>query len=389
MQKKLIALAVASALAVPAAAMAAGDTTIYGVLDAGYSTNSTTIQGAGFAGGGDYKTALDAITFSAMTSSRIGFMHTEDLGNGMSLMGKIETGIGSNPNAGDYDSVNVTTFTAHSTKGSTIDATSLGNRELNLTLMIDKTAIKAGYGSTWIRDISLGYAPDPGGNLTGNILNFDGYNLSSNRAAGVTVTQDFGSGFSAAVQVTANTRTADNTADWKGTSSSSAYAGNGWLLGAKYAEGPISASAAYQDQKVTLSPLNSSTLGTDSERKIWIMGASYDMEVAKIIAEYANIKNDDSATSVNAKNSYLSFGGQVPLQQFLVFAQYSLGKVNFGGSGDNDQDIKGYTVGAKYNLSKASYGYLSVGNIKLDSDTGAGNAGFKADQVALGLVKTW
>jgi len=377
MQKKLIALAVASALAVPAAAMAAGDTTIYGVLDAGYSMNETTLQS-----GGDTKTALDAITFSAMTSSRIGFMHTEDLGNGMSLMGKIETGIGSNPNAGDYDSISSGTPVAHSTKGSTIDATSLGNRELNLTLMIDKTAIKAGYGSTMIRDISLGYAPDPGGNLTGNILNFDGTNLSSNRAAGVTVTQDFGSGLSAAVQLTTNRRTADNTADWKSQ--------DGWLLGAKYAEGPISASAAYQDQKNTLSTFGNTTLTTDGERKIWIMGASYDLEVAKIIAEYANIKNDDSVgAGTNAKNSYFSFGGQVPLQQFLLFAQYSIGKVNFGAPGDNDQDIKGYTLGAKYNLSKASYGYLSVGGIKLDEDTSAPNPGFKANQVALGLVKTW
>jgi predicted porin len=381
MQKKLIALAVASALAVPAAAMAAGDTTIYGVLDAGYSTNETKLTSSG----GDYKTALDAITFSAMTSSRIGFMHTEDLGNGMSLMGKIETGIGSNPNSGDYDTI-YNSFTsgtpvAHSTKGSTIDTTSLGNRELNLTLMIDKTAIKAGYGSTMIRDISLGYAPDPGGNLTGNILNFDGPNLSSNRAAGVTVTQDFGSGMSAAVQVTTNKRTADNTADWK--------SGDGWLIGGKYAEGPISASAAYQDQKNTDSSFGSSTLTTDAERKIWILGGSYDFEVAKLIAEYADIKNDDNAASTNAKNTYFSFGGQVPLQQFLLFAQYSIGKINFGGSGDNDQDVKGYTVGAKYNLSKASYGYLSVGGIKLDDDSGAGNPGFDANQVALGLVKTW
>ena len=375
MQKKLIALAVASALAVPAAAMAAGDTSVYGVLDAGYSMNQTTLQS-----GGDTKTALDAIGFSAMTSSRIGFMHTEDLGNGMSLMGKIETGIGSNPNAGDYATVSTGVPNAHATNGTTIDATSLGNRELNLTLMIDKTAIKAGYGSTWVRDISLGYAPDPGGNLTGNILNFDGANLSSNRAAGVTATQDFGGGLSAAVQFTANTRTADNTADWK--------SGNGYLIGAKFADGPISAAGAYQNQKTTLSGFGSSTLTNDATRKIFILGGSYDLEVAKVIAEYANIKNEEAVSSTNAKNSYFSVGAQAPFGPVTGFVQLSTGKINFGGTGDNDQTIKGYTVGGKYNLSKASYGYLSIGNIKLDEDAGV-NPGFKADQVALGLVKTW
>ena len=87
MQKKIIALAIASALTVPA--MAFADTTIYGVLDAGYAQTKSD-NGAG-------KTReTDAFGFSTMTSSRLGFTTTEDLSGGTKVMARIETGISGN-----------------------------------------------------------------------------------------------------------------------------------------------------------------------------------------------------------------------------------------------------------------------------------------------------
>lgn len=367
MQKKIIALAIASALTAPALALA--DTTVYGVLDSGYSSTSTTTTTTA---GVSTKNGIAAYGFSTMTSSRLGFTTTEDMGGGMKAMAKIETGIGSNANAGAAASTGVA---AHALNGTTIDATSLGNRELNVGVMMDATTVKLGFGSTLVRDISLGYAPDPGGNLVGNILNADS-NLSANRVTGLTVSQGFGS-LTGTVQLTARTRTADNTSDQK--------SGNGYLLGAQYADGPISVAGAYQNLKSTTAVVApAATLETT--QKTFILGGSFDMGVAKLIAEYASIKSDQSVVPTTVtKRSYLSFGGQVPLgDKVLAFAQLSTGKVNNGAANETNRKIKGFTVGGKYNMSKATYGYASVGNIKQDHDTVA--AGYKFDQFALGLV---
>ena len=377
MQKKIIVLAIASALTAPALAFA--DTTVYGILDAGYSSTSTTLSALA---GGDTKTGIAAYGFSTMTSSRLGFTATEDMGGGMKAMVKIETGIGSNANAGAAASPTATPTPApgnQATNGTTIDATLLGSRELNASVMMDATTVKLGFGSTMIRDISLGYAPDPGGNLVGNILNADATNLSSNRATGLTVTQGFDK-LTGTVQLTARTRTADNTADEKNA--------NGYLLGAQYADGPISVAGAYQNQKFTTTAVLNPVTLTETTRKIFILGGSYDLQVAKLIAEYASVKSDQTVVPVNnAKNSYFSFGAQVPVgDKILAFAQISTGKVNRGTATAVDQTLKGFTVGGKYNMAKTTYAYASVGNIKLDVQSGFNN-GYKVDQFALGLVR--
>ncbi|MDX8385355.1 MAG: porin [Gallionella sp.] len=85
MQKKIIALAVASALAIPAAAMA--EVTVYGqmnmayeVVDNGDDTTAPTPVGT---------TAPSRNTVSS-NKSRLGFKGTEDLGNGMTVLWQME-----------------------------------------------------------------------------------------------------------------------------------------------------------------------------------------------------------------------------------------------------------------------------------------------------------
>jgi predicted porin len=364
MQKKIIALAIASALTVPA--MAFADTTIYGVLDAGYAQTKSD-NGAGIT------RETDAFGFSTMTSSRLGFMTTEDLGGGTKVMAKIETGLSGNVMAN---------YTQASTAdGTSVDTTSLGNRELNASVMFAQgTTVKLGYGSTLIRDFSLGYAPDPGGNLIGNILN-NNKDYSSNRVNGLTVTQAMDK-FSVSFQLSAHTNKANGAADLK--------SGNGYLIGGQYADGPISVGAAYQDLETT----TNSTLGVqtaDAKKKIAILAGSYDLGVAKILAEYGTDKTDDSVSAAanNQKHNGLSIGAQAPFGAFLGFVQLSKGKVNAGGTGTADQNQSGYTLGGKYNMSKASYGYLSFGENKTDAGSGGAPAQNKVDQFAIGMVHTF
>ena len=84
MQKKLIALAIAGAFVAPAAFAESGNVTIYGIMDASYDItdngNSTTAQG-------------EKTNKVSSNSSRLGFKGSEDLGNGLSAVWQLETGI--------------------------------------------------------------------------------------------------------------------------------------------------------------------------------------------------------------------------------------------------------------------------------------------------------
>lgn len=366
MQKKIIALAIASALTAPALALA--DTTIYGVLDAGYAQTKAEVSGPG-GGTGE----LDAFGFSTMTSSRLGFMHTEDLNGGMKVMGKVETGIGGNV-MGSY------------TQGSSLDgtapsATTLGNRELNASLMFNQgTTVKVGLGSTLIRDISLGYAPDPGGNLVGNILN-NNADFSSNRATGLTVTQGMDKA-SVAVQLTKKTAKVTGNGDLK--------SGNGWLVGGQYADGPMGVAAAYQRAETSGNdPFG--VQNSDVTKKIWILAGSFDLGAAKLLAEYGDAKSDQSvgaSPTAPTKANGLSIGVQAPFGDIMGFVQLSRGKHNYDTrTAEGDLTQSGYTIGGKYNFSKTSYDYLSFGQNKVNG--GSINAERKVNQVAIGMVHTF
>jgi len=379
MQKKIIALAIAAAFSAPAFA----DTTVYGVLDVGYANTAKTVETSTTS----VKSANAAFAYNTQASSRLGFQATQDLGDGMKAMVKVETGIGSNQMAASTQNA---AKTAIATNGLTIDATTLGSRELWTALMFGGTTIKAGYGSTLVRDISLGYDAAPGGNLVGNALNNDA-TLSSNRVVGATVAQNFGA-ITGTVMVSTNTNTTDGVNDVKSNS--------GYLLGLQFNQGPISAGFAYQSLKnatnavayaapttgngtTTVSTLGTAAVAaTDTTQKITILAGSYDLGVAKLFAEYANVKKDDNITAASStKKTYESIGADFPITTAaMVFVQLSNGKVDSTVS----QNVKGYTLGGKYNFSKTSYAYASVGENKLDQ-TGA-VTGDKVDQYTIGLV---
>jgi len=391
MQKKLIALAVAAAISAPAFADDGIKASVYGVLDAGYGNESKTVTPVGGTG---TKYDQSAFQFSAITSSRFGVLATEDIGDGTKATLKVETGIGSNSMAG----FSQTGTKAAGTNGTTIDTTSLGNRELNLAVgFAEGTTVKAGFGSTLIRDISLGYAADPGGNLIGNILNNDAA-LGSNRATSLDVMQQSGP-----VKVVVSVLK-DFTSTTTSTSTSNTDKSNGYLLGAQFNQDLLSISVALQSLKstspmVVAVPSNTATtpitLGanavpaTDTIQAIDVLGASYDLGAAKLIGELATISVKDNLAGVTtSKRSYESIGAQVPLGQVLAFVQLSNGKVDSATvTASDSQKITGYTVGAKYNLSKPTYAYLSAGATNLKAGTAA--SAVKVSQVVLGLVHTF
>jgi len=381
MQKKLIALAITAAFSAPAFA----DTTVYGKLDAGYGniTKEVTTPGVTIT---KVKTGQSAFGFGQSTSSRFGVKNTQDLGDGMKATVTVETSLSSNPQSSSgYNSSGAFT----STSGFNPTPTTLGNRELNVVLALGQgTEIKIGHGTTPVYKYTYDYDAALSGNLVGNLVSNDP-GTGSNRQNFGGVAHQFGP-VKASIDLMQHTLTTDGKPDTKD--------GNGYTLAAQYVEGPISAGFAYQSlESTTVSGITPFPTTADVKTKIALLGASYDLEMAKVFAEYANVKTDDSVVADatgEGKRNYGNVGVNVPFGAVMGFAQVSFGsrtEVTTAGTAAVSRNMSGYTLGAKYSMDKSTYGYASVGQTKMDAGTGTlgTDIGVKINQYALGLTRVF
>jgi len=459
MKKSLIAIAALATVAT--AAQAQSSVTVYGVLDAGYSDIS---RDATTAAGVSEKQKQQAFSFNNYTSSRLGVRGSEDIGGGLRANFVIETGIGSNVMAGysqsalNYNSIaRQDRGNGAANNGTTIDATSLGNRELNASIVNAKTGttVGLGFGSTAIRNTWVAFDPAGGTNLVGNLLTNDAV-FSSNRATGLGISQKAGD-FTLGAAISRNngdtTSSATSTQTLGPTKTSTGY-----TLSAGYAKGPMAFAAARQETKtvsnaaagaqtiqtsdsaagcttggtgavftslgsttgstpVALYSCNgANTLATDVKRTVNILAGSYDAGFAKFFVNYGSVKTEDAAT-VNAlgegKRSAYVVGATVPVGKVTLFGLYSDGKqeqvttgaatatyknganaavtTTTAGEAPVKRDITGYTVGARYALSKRTFGYAAVGETKLDASSQGGsyNYGVKVQQATVGLAHSF
>jgi predicted porin len=446
MKKSLIALAALSAIA--GSAVAQSSVTVYGVLDAGFGDISREVTDGNNAGaaGNREKDQQKAFGFNQFTSSRLGFRGTEDLGGGMKASFVVETGISSNPMAGySQTALNRNAIergdrgTGVAANGTTIDATSIGNRELNASLALSAgTTLTAGFGGTAIRANVLAFDAAYGANLVGNVLTNDAL-LSSNRATYAGVSQNLGGGLTAGVAMTQNNKNTNT--DSSATTTADIKTNSGMTLNLGYAQGKLAAGYARQSNKTstnagsaviaitssstdgcsqggagTFANIGSTTaaggtatqlyscttpaaLATEVKRTIDIAGGSYDFGVAKVFAQYGKVKTDDAkqvnATGEGERKAY-TLGAQVPLGKVTAFGVISKGEVtevstgataSGAGTAAVQRDHSGYVVGAKYDFSKRTFAYGAIGETKLDAATTGGdyNYGVKVKQMAIGL----
>jgi predicted porin len=423
MKKTLVAIAALAATS----AFAQSSVTAYGMLDAGYSDMSREVTKQDGTLG--TKEGSKAFSFSNYTSSRFGFKGTEDLGGGMKANFIIETGISGNRLSGfGQPAISSTTYKGVTASGTTLDATTIGNRELNATLQFGSTTVGAGFGGTAVRSNVLGFDPNGGTNLIGNLLTNDA-TLSSNRATGAGVRQQFGA-FAVGAAIASNVSTLTDKDDVK--------TGNGYTLNLEYNQGPVAFGAVTQKTKTTVNQANSANLvcssgttvagqtnsatatcasgyslvggaaavlASSKETTVNLIGASYDLGAAKLFAQYGAIKTDDTAqldAAGEGKRSAYTIGAQVPAGKWVAFGSYSKGKkdeVSSGisvsgtaGKASTSRDMTGYTLGAKYNMSKRTFAYVAVGQTKLDESnvvTSSADFGAKVKQTALGLAHSF
>jgi len=387
MKKLLIA---AAAMTVVAGAQAQSTATIYGTLDVGYGNFNQQVGSAA-------KTTQKGLMYNTNDSSRWGIKAEEDLGGGSKAGVQIESWLGSLPrnnfgyNGGSASAYGVSSGTSNASLngvGNSIDATSLGNRILAAHVTMGAHTVQAGYNSAFVRDIAVPYQAD-GSNVVGNLVGNDATITGRNVAANYIYNAN---GLTAGVGVTNNVKQRDGYQD--------VNTGSGYQLKARYATGPMSVAAAYSvatsDTGTTTNPTVSSTttqlnspvvlLGTGTQvktkTKTTVLAADYDLTVAKLFAEYGkvDVTNENADATLNNRHA-VSVGARVPVGKAWFFAQVSEGKQQ--NTTGYDGDWKGYSVGARYELSKRTYAYIVNGESKYDYTA---TSQLKAKQYGAGLV---
>jgi predicted porin len=366
MKKSLLALAALSAFAT--AAQAQSSVSVYGNIDVGFTTSDSEAKGDT-----GKNTGNDAIAWSNDSSSRLGFKGTEDLGGGLKASFALETGLSG----------------IGATSGA---ATTLGSRAQWIELSSASGSARLGFQDTAHRMIVNGYDAASATNAIGNLNQKD--SVLAGRFNGVTLSTAVMSGFQAAAQIAKNTQSADGKDD---------VDASGYGLMASYKAGKFSAAASYAVMDADAAAVAATykaiagdkteevagTAATQVETKVTAVGASYDLGVAKLMATYGQVEAKDakSTTGVSKTTSerdYTQVGVQVPMGKTTAFAQYSTGslKTGTGTAVGYDGDVTGYTVGARYALSKRTYAYAIYGADETDT---AANKSTKRDQVTFGM----
>lgn len=369
MNKKLLALAVAAALA-PAAAMAdSGNVSIYGIIDASIDVtdNGDTAQ---YQGVRTHKVSSN--------SSRIGFKGTEDLGNGLNAVWQIETALNADGGSTATTLGSRNTFLGLSSK--TAGTVLLGRHDTPYKLatrgldyftdgLADNRNIMGGGGAT---NNSLGSATTAA-SLIGSAASFDG--RQSDVVAYISPTF---SGFHAAVAYVAGAELATGTS---ATVTGGQTKGKAWSAMGMYDNGPLMASLAYE--RHSFGSASTGTLGSPAVfggtgpvftvqdlsgrmEKSWKLGVGYKIMPALQVGFAYEKTSDDLDGGSNALGH----------KAWTLGGKYSLGsndlKLAYTTAGDNavsNTGAKQWALGVDHNMSKRTKVYAQY--VKLSNDTNA------------------
>lgn len=310
MKKSLIALA---ALAVSGAAFAQSSVTLYGIADVWVGKYKEEMLDDGSIVKGKAKVGSGGVS-----TSRLGFKGTEDLGGGLKAHFNFEQKLDLT-NGG----TNAKTF----------------NRQANVGFSGGFGTVKLGRSFNAMDDVFGAANSGFDSALSANAVWLNGITGAAD-AQLYYATPEF-AGFTAAMstQLNGNKGTAD---------------GNGRIssFNVAYANGPIGAAVGYEDD--------------ESGQEGLMVNGSYDLGVAKLLGSYFTTKPE-----VGARTNSYQIGADVPLSSALTLSVgYANSKVK-GGEADT-----GFGVAAAYSLSKRTSVY---GGVRAESrKSGAADGDFFA-----------
>lgn len=331
MNKKLIALAVAAAIA-PAAAMAdSGNVVIYGVAHASYDNINTGASGQ------------DTLHRISSNSSRIGFKGTEDLGNGVSAVWQIEQQVAMEAGAGAFGGSNLrNTFVGLSSK--TMGTAILGRHD---------TPYKLGTASLDIFADTMGDYNSIVGNLNGTLA-FD--SRLSNVVAYISPTW---SNFHFAVAtVTANESGNFAVANGK------AYSATG-----VYAAGPLFASLSWEKAIDTAAGNTAGVpaVGAGNDASAVKLGLGYTIDALKLGLVYENSSVSSGLQGLGLDRTAYLLSAAYAMGKNTLKATYA--KANDGDNAATDSAAKQWTLGVEHAMSKRTAVYALY--TKMDNADGA------------------
>lgn len=338
MSKKLLAAAIAAALA-PAAVMAeASNVTIYGRIDYGFMSRGGDSGGLSQAG----RTGrLNDFEDGILGTNRFGFKGSEDLGNGLKAIYEFEFGF-----SGDSGTSFGSTTNRHSWVGLTgAFGTALGGRvdgaRYSFVGKYDpfKNQTVANAGSLFGVTSGLGQA-DRADNAVVYITPELAPGLKFLAAYTTSLLAEAGSGAIAGQDVE--------------TGDTPLYA-----IAAMYDNGPISLLLDYENLQIK----RVAPGGGDLEFDLWVAGASYDFGVAKLSAYYESTEGDDTASKAVSNGDGWLIGLSAPVTSNITLkASY----VKANDDRANDSDCSKWGIGGEYAFSKRTTAYATYAKINND-----------------------
>jgi len=402
MKKSLIAIA---ALAAVSAASAQSSVTLFGLIDVGYGSHSTTSRD------GSVFTKSSGVNDGGNAGNRIGFRGTEDLGGGLKANFWIEQGI-------SPTSVNVFSQRAaagsHQQTGLTNGAFSTGtNRQSYVGLSSGMGNLNVGYQYTNAYQLSSlsGYhlgtelVGTGGGHLAGM------GNVGGSRADGITYTSPSFSGVTVVAQYGASGGTLQSfTASSNGATGLTTDKNDRMGLMLKYAQGPLSAAFAYTSMRTTnvaggvagLTAGNTTNafgvittgtaviLGQGRTSSLTQLAGAYDLGVAKVAGTYNTGKSGGSATSTanNTVRAY-SIGVNAPMGALTPYLVVTKESNKNDVTGVNSRDIAGTQLGVRYALSKRTTAYAMYANETDNAVTATAGATYKNNKTIVGVAHSF
>jgi predicted porin len=369
--KKVMALAVAGALAAPAVAFAqASNVQIYGRANLGMDSYAATGSTAGSAS--DYKSRTRIFD----SSSRLGFRGTEDLGNGLSAIFQLETGVGF-----DTGSANGQSGVANSSGGTWASRPSFAGLKGNWgQLTFGRQDIY--WGNGLISQSGANYVNTDVSFATGSFGRIAG--PVSRQSNTTQYTSPTFSGFNATASYSSGAQENSTTAVfYPGTTSTGSAGGPStqntdgkiWGLTARYT-GIVNAQWDYATNEA-----NSAVVSAPGSRPKLIgnkigLGWPYAPGAQISVIYYQQQNNNMPATATfNAAGDNLKQTGWVINWEHMfgnIQALAMYGKLNkisgcastvagptAGSNGCDGTDAKSYLIGAKYHLSKRTGVYVT------------------------------
>lgn len=352
MNKKLIALAIAGALAAPAAF---ADVTIYGQLNGSFDSvdNGT---------GGTRTSIINS------NSSRLGFKGSENLGDGLSAVWQYESSV-------NFAGTN--TGTATSTLASRDSFVGLSSAGMG-TILVGRhdTPYKM---ATRGFDVFVDNIADNRTLMGKGAAAFDG--RQGNFLAYVTPAMN---GFTGVIAYVAGAEAASLSTQTKGSV---------WSLAGIYGDGPLKISAAYEvhdigtagtgsvgaPATVTFGGLGVGAVATPAtavgqKEKAYKIGAGYTFNDFTINGVYEHTNDSFGAAGANllGHNAYY-LAGKYAFGMDAVKLAYT--KVGNAGAAGVSNGAKEWAVGYDHNLSKNTTIYALYANLKNDANSGYGLSG--------------